>query len=78
MFLKIEIKGGMLSKYQILIADLYNLPIVNGKKLVLKFFDEEKHVLHCENLHFCPRLRLKQKNTLAIRNQSVRMDKTIY
>ena len=48
------------------------------KKLVLKFFDEEKHALHCENLHFCPRLRLKQKNTLAIRNQSVRMDKTIY
>ena len=48
------------------------------KKLVLKFFDEEKHALHCENLHFCPRLRLKQKNTLAISNQSVRMDKTIY
>ena len=33
MFLKIEIKGGMLSKYQILIADLYNLPIGNAKKV---------------------------------------------
>ena len=44
----------MLPEYQITITDLYNIPIVDVKKLVpiffFFFFDKEKHVLHYENL----------------------------
>ena len=47
---KIEIKREMLSEYQLNIADLYNIPIGNVKKLVLHFFDKIKYVLHYENL----------------------------
>ena len=39
---KIEIKREMLSEYQLKIADLYNTPIGNIKKLVPNFFDKEK------------------------------------
>ena len=39
----------MLSKYQVFIADFYNIPIGNDKKLVLNFFDKEKYALHYEN-----------------------------
>ena len=39
----------MLSKYQLKIADTYNTPIGNVKKLVLNIFDKEKYVLHYEN-----------------------------
>ena len=46
----------MLSEDQLKIGDLYNIPICNVKKLVLNFFDEEKYVLHHENLQ--PYLRL--------------------
>ena len=35
---KIIIKRKMLSEYQLKIADLYNIPIGNVKKLVPKFF----------------------------------------
>ena len=60
---KIEIKEEKLSKYQILIADFYNIPILNVIKLVPNFFDKEKYVLHYENLHLYVRLglRLKQR-----------------
>ena len=34
---KLEIKREMLSEYQLKIADLYNIPIDNVKKLVLLF-----------------------------------------
>ena len=44
---KTEIKREMLSEYQLKIADLCNIPIGNVKKLVPKFFDKEKYVLHC-------------------------------
>ena len=37
---KIEIKREMLSKYQLKIADLCNIPIGNVKKLVPNFFDK--------------------------------------
>ena len=47
---KIEIKRKMLSEYQLKIADLYNIPISNVKKLLRKVFDKEKYVLHYENL----------------------------
>ena len=52
----------MLSQYQLKIADLYNTPISNVKKLVANFFDKEKYVLHYENLQFCLRLGLELKN----------------
>ena len=60
---KIEIKEEKLSKYQILITDFYNIPIVNVIKLVPNFFDKEKYVLHYENLLLYVRLglRLKQR-----------------
>ena len=59
---KIEIKRDMLSDYQLKIADLYNIPIGNVKKLVPNFFDKEKYVLHFENLQLYLRLGLKLKN----------------
>ena len=40
----------MLSEHQIKIADLYNIPIGNVKKLLPNLFDEEKYVIHYENL----------------------------
>ena len=40
----------MLSEYQIKIADLHNIPIGNIKKLLPNLFDEEKYVIHYENL----------------------------
>ena len=41
---KIEIKREMLSDYQLKIADLYNIPFGNVKKLVPKFFDKKKYI----------------------------------
>ena len=35
-------KREMLSEYQLRIANLYNIPIGNAKKLVSNFFDKEK------------------------------------
>ena len=32
------------------IVDFYDIPTGEVKKLVLNFFDKEKHVLHCKNL----------------------------
>ena len=43
---KIEIKREILAQYQLKIADLYNIPIDNVKKLVRHFFDKEKYVIH--------------------------------
>ena len=39
----------MLSDYQLKIADLYNIPVGNAKKLLLNFFDKEKYVIRYEN-----------------------------
>ena len=58
---KIEIEREMLSKYQLKIANHYNIPIGNVKKSVSKFFDKEKHVIHYENLKIYLRLGLKLK-----------------
>ena len=58
---KIEIKREILSDYQLKIADLYNIPISNAKKLVYKFFDKEKYVIHYEILIIYLRLGLKLK-----------------
>ena len=63
---KIEIKREMMSEYQLKIADLYNIPIGNVKKLVPNFFNKEQYVLHYENLQLYLRLGLKQRNTQRI------------
>ena len=56
---KIEIKREMLSDYQLKIADHYNIPIGNVKKLVPNIFDKEKYVIRYENLQLYSRLGLK-------------------
>ena len=62
---KIEIKREMLSEYQLKIADLYNIPIANVKKLMPNFFDKEKYLLHYENVQLYLRLGLKLKKCIA-------------
>ena len=62
---KIEIKRKMLSKYQLKTADLYNIPLGNVKKLVPKFFDKEKHVIHYESLQLFLKLGLTLKKYIA-------------
>ena len=47
---KIEIKRKILSEFQLKIADLYNIPIGNVKKLVPNFLDKYKYVIPYENL----------------------------
>ena len=58
---KIEIKREMSSNCQLKIADHYSIPMGNVKKLVPNFFDQEKYVIHYENLQRYLRLRLKLK-----------------
>ena len=55
---EIEIKEKTLSRYQVMIADLYNISIVKGKKLVTDFFDKEKYELYYHNLQLYLRLGL--------------------
>ena len=43
----------MLFNYQLKIADFYNIPIGNAKKLVPNVFDEGKYVIHYQNLQLC-------------------------
>ena len=58
---KIKIKKEMLSKDQLKIVDLFNIPIDIVKKLVPNFFDKEKYVLHYQNFQIYLRLELKLK-----------------
>ena len=51
----------MSSNCQLKIADHYSIPMGNVKKLVPNFFDQEKYVIHYENLQRYLRLRLKLK-----------------
>ena len=62
---KTEIKREMLPDYQLKIADLYNIPIGNVKKLVPNYFDKEKYVTHYKNLQLYLRLGLKLKKYIA-------------
>ena len=62
---KIETKREMLCNYQLEIADLYNIPFCNVKKLVADFFDKEKYVLHYENWKLYLKLGLKLKQYIA-------------
>ena len=58
----------MLPECQSKIADLYNIPIGNVKKLISNFFDKEKYVHHYENLQLYLRLGLKLKKYVAYQN----------
>ena len=49
----------MFQNFQLNIADLYNIPNGNVKKLVSNISDKEKYVLHYENLELYLRLGLK-------------------
>ena len=40
----------MLSKYHVMIADLYNVPFGNVEKLIPDVFEEKMCVLHHQNL----------------------------
>ena len=62
---KIEIKREMLSNYQLKIADLYNTPIGNAKKLIPNVFNKEIYVIHYENLQLYLRLGLKLKTYIV-------------
>ena len=60
----------MLSKCQLKIADLYNVPIGSAKKLVSNLFDKEKSLtwknnIKYENLQLSLRLGLKLKKCSA-------------
>ena len=55
----------MLSKYQLMISDFYNIPIGDVKKLVPSFFNKEKYVVYYENLQLYLRLGLKLKKYIA-------------
>ena len=63
---KIEIKRDMLSNYQLKVADPYNIPIGNVKKLVPNLFDKEKYVSHYEKLRLYVGLGLKLKNIYRV------------
>ena len=62
----------MLSEYPLKIADLYNIPIGNVKKLVPNFFNKERYVIHYENLklYLRPGLKLKKIHRVLKFNQS--------
>ena len=62
---KIEIKKEMLSKYQLMIFEFYNIPIGHVKKMVPNIFHKEKYVLHYENLHLYLKIELKLKTYIA-------------
>ena len=55
---KMEIKKEM-SDYQKKIADFYNIPLGDVKKMVFNFFDKQKHVLHQEKLQLYLKLGLR-------------------
>ena len=68
----------MLTEYQLKIANLYNIPIGNVKKLVPNLFVKEKYVIRYKNLQLYLRLVLKLKKIdLRIRIHSITMVKTI-
>ena len=55
----------MLYKYQLNIADFYNIPIGIVKKLVPNFADKEKYVLHYQNLQLYLRQELQLKKSIV-------------
>ena len=59
------IETQIIHDYQLKIADLYNIPIGNVKKIMPNLFDKEKYVIHYENLVLYLRLGLKLKKYIA-------------
>ena len=59
-------KREMLSNFQLKIADLYNIPNGNVKKLEPNFFNKEKYVIHYENFQIYLRLGLKLKKRCRV------------
>ena len=55
----------MLSNYQLKIADHYNIPIGNVKKLVPNLLDKERYAIPYENLQLYLILGLKLKKYIA-------------
>ena len=55
-----------MSDYQLKIANLYNIPFGNVKKLVPNFFDKEKHVIHYEKLQIYLRVGMKLKKIYPV------------
>ena len=68
---KIEIKKGMLFDYQLKTADLYNIWNGSGKTLARNYFDEEKYVLHYENLTTLLQTTIKIKKTYIAYQNSI-------
>ena len=68
---KIEIKKGMLFDYQLKTADLYNICNGSGKTLARNYFDEEKYVLHYENLTTLLQTTIKTKKTYIAYQNSI-------
>ena len=58
----------MLSKYQLMISDFYNILIGSVIKLVPNIFNKEKYLLPYEILQFSLWLGLKLKNFIAYQN----------
>ena len=58
---KIGIKKAILPNDQLKIADLYNIPSSNVKKLAPNFLDKEKLMIHYEILQLYLRIELKLK-----------------
>ena len=56
----------MLSECQLKIADLYNIPIENLKKLGPNLFNKEKYVFHYEDLQLYFRIGLELKKILCV------------
>ena len=55
-----------MSDYQLKIANLYNIPFGNVKKLVPNIFDKEKHVIHYEKLQIYLRVGMKLKKIYPV------------
>ena len=51
----------MFSKFQLMFANFYKIPITNVKKFLLNFFNKERHVLHYEKVQLYLRIGLKLK-----------------
>ena len=47
---KVEMKREVLPEYQLKIADFYNIPITNVKKLVSSAFDKDKYLIYYKNI----------------------------
>ena len=64
---KLEIKREILFEYQLMMPDLYDILVVNVKKLVPTFLDKEKYVFHYEILKIYLRVGLESRIRINIK-----------